>query len=59
MSGFCMHSLVVHCNLKPQVRTEDASGVGKGGRGSDDPPFLGATFIHFLHKVLGVRSVQK
>ena len=35
-------------------------GVGKGGRwGSDDPPFLGANFIHFLHKVLGARSVQK
>ena len=35
-------------------------GVGKGGsRGSDDPPFLGANFIHFLYKVFGLRSVQK
>ena len=36
-------------------------GVGKGGlRGSDDPPPLfGANFIHFLYKVLGLRSVQK
>ena len=35
-------------------------GVGKGGsRGSDDPPFLGANFIHFLYKVLGLRSMQK
>ena len=35
-------------------------GVGKGGsRGSDDPPFLGANFIHFLCKVLVTRSVRK
>ena len=35
-------------------------GVGKGGSGgSDDPPFLGANFIHFLYKGLGTRSVQK
>ena len=36
-------------------------GVGKGGlRGSDDPPpFFGANLIHFLYKVLGLRSVQK
>ena len=35
-------------------------GVGRGGsEGSDDPPFLGANFIHFLYKVLGQRSVQK
>ena len=35
-------------------------GVGRGGsEGSDDPPFLGANFIHFLYKVLGRRSVQK
>ena len=35
-------------------------GVGKeGSRGSDDPPFLGANFIHFLYKVLGLRSVKK
>ena len=38
----------------------DFSSVGKGGsRGADDPPFLGANFIHFLYKVLGLRSVQK
>ena len=36
-------------------------GVGRGGgaEGSDDPPFLGANFIHFLYKVLGQRSVKK
>ena len=35
-------------------------GVGRGGsEGSDDPPFLGSNFIHFLYKVLGQRSVQK
>ena len=35
-------------------------GVGKGwSRGSDDHPFLGANFIHFLYKVLGLRSVLK
>ena len=35
-------------------------GVGKGGsRGSDDPPFKGPIFVHFLYKVLGLRSVQK
>ena len=35
-------------------------GRRKGGsRGLDDPPFLGANFIHFLYKVLGLRSVQK
>ena len=35
-------------------------GRRKGGsRGSDDPPFLGANFIHFLYKVLRLRSVQK
>ena len=33
--------------------------VGGGGGRSDDPPFLGANFIHFLYKVLGQRSVQK
>ena len=39
---------------------ETPRGVGKGGSGgSDDPPFLGANFIHFLYKVLGQRSVQK
>ena len=32
--------------------------VGRGG-GSDDHPFLGANFIHFLCKVLVLRSVQK
>ena len=36
-------------------------GVGKGGgsEGSDEPPFLGANFIHNLYKVLWKRSVQK
>ena len=34
-------------------------GRGGGSGGSDDPPFLGANFIHFLYKVLGQRSVQK
>ena len=39
-------------------------GVGRGGsEGSDDPPpppfFLGVHLIHFLYKVLGLRSVQK
>ena len=36
-------------------------GRRKGGRsrGSDDPSFLGANFIHFLYKVLWSRSVQK
>ena len=43
-----------------QGMSEDDRGVGKGGsRGSDDPPFLGANFIHFLCKVLVTRSVQK
>ena len=32
---------------------------GRSRGGSDDPPFLGANFIHFLHKVLGQRSLQK
>ena len=32
---------------------------GGGRGGSDDPPFLGANFIHFLYKVLWSRSVQK
>ena len=32
---------------------------GGGSRGSDDPPFLGANFIHFLCKMLMMRSVQK
>ena len=44
----------LQCNV-PTIR-----GVGRGGsEGSDDPPFLGANFIHFLYKVLGQRSVQK
>ena len=35
-------------------------GVGKGGsKGSDDLPFFWTNFIHFLYKVLGLRSVQK
>ena len=34
--------------------------VGGGGvGGSDDLPFWGANFIHFLYEVLGKRSVQK
>ena len=32
---------------------------GGGSEGSDDPPFLGANFLHFLYKVLEQRSVQK
>ena len=46
-----------------QIREELLShvrGVGRGGsEGSDDPPFLGANFIHFLYEVLVQRSVQK
>ena len=41
-------------------RGQGGRGVGRGGsEGSDDPPFFGANFIHFLYKVLGQRSVQK
>ena len=45
--------------------TSHFRGVGKGGgRGggggwSYDPPFLGATFIHFLYKVLGLEISAK
>ena len=45
-----------------QKTVPEFRGVGKGGggsEGSDDPPFLGAKFIHFLYKALGERSVQK
>ena len=41
--------------LRPQYAP---SGPYVGGW-LDDPPFLGAHFIHFLCKVLGQRSVQK
>ena len=41
-------------------RWNRSRGVGRGGsEGSDDPPFLGANFIHFLYKVLVERSMQK
>ena len=33
-------------------------GVGRGGGIGGVLPFLGANFIHFLYKVLGLRSVQ-
>ena len=48
------------CNTMEHVSPHVARGVGTGGsEGSDDPPFLGANFIHFLYKVLGHRSVKK
>ena len=41
-------------------RPYNRRGVGRrGSEGSDDPPFLGANFIHFLYKVFVERSMQK
>ena len=56
----CSEWLWVKCLGKVYVVGVVCRGVGRGGsEGSDDPPFLGANFIHFLYKVLGQRSVQK
>ena len=41
---------------RPQGRRK---GGVEGVRRPPPPPFLGANFIHFLYKVLGLRSVQK
>ena len=50
---------MLHCCMHVTL-SYACRGVGRGGsEGSDDPPFLGANFIHFLYKVLGQRSVQK
>ena len=47
-------------SLQDTLLQERRYGGGGGGEseGSDDPPFLGANFIHFLYKVLGQRSVK-
>ena len=47
-------------SVEGEETKEACRGVGRGGsEGSDDPPFLGANFIHFLYKVLVKRSMQK
>ena len=53
--------LIIRVEGKVPVCEWVIRGVGKGGgvEGVGRPPFLGANFIHFLYKVLGLRSVQK
>ena len=39
-------------------KAEGRGGGGGGESGVGQPLFLGAIFLHFLYKVLGMRSVQ-
>ena len=53
---YSLYNVVVSANRTSEQGRRKGGG---GSWGSDDPPFLGANFIHFLYNVLGSRSVQK
>ena len=52
------HTLWLSCAYSIGRRKECVSGGGGGIEASDDPPFWEQFFLHFLYKVLGMRSVQ-